>query len=200
MAVFRAAWLRSRFAPRSCAENPPEPVHPEAATGSTAGASRRGKFYPTVLQAIGLLVFTGVVRILFDIPVWISTRAHTASSSVAMAVGEALSPLSLVVGLSYLSTASPFRDVFPLRRFRLSLVIPMVLMLLGTIIIAAEINFVFRMAFLKPESFKQAESSVLDGGFWVAFLTLVVVGLLGATLFGSGAWLFKRLTRRLASR
>ena len=138
------------------------------------GVPAAEKTYPRVSQAIGLIVVAMVLTIVFDIPVWIGTRPHTEIRSFAMEIVKSLS-LGLVIWYGFGRTGLSFRSVFPLQPFRTALVVPIVLMLLGVIILAAEINYVLQMAWPKPESVKKATQGLIEGSVWVTFLATVVL-------------------------
>ena len=53
--------------------------------------------------------------------------------------------------------------------------VPIVLMVLGTVILAAEFNFVLQLVWSKPTWIKEATQGLLGGSVWVTFLGLVVL-------------------------
>jgi membrane protease YdiL (CAAX protease family) len=150
---------------------PESSADPTNLAGGDAAAERA---YPRISQAIGLIVVGIVLTVVFDIPVWIGTRPHTEIRSIAGEIVQSLS-LGLVIWYGFGRTGQCFRDVFPLQPFRVALLVPIVLMLLGVIILAAEINYVLQMAWPKPESMKEATQGLLGGSVWITFLAMVVL-------------------------
>jgi hypothetical protein len=114
-----------------------------------------------------------VLFVVFAIPVWIVTHPDTEFRSIVTQTVQSLS-VGLVVGWAYLRTGLPFRDVFPLKPFRAARLGPLVLMLLGAIILAAEINFVLQMVWPKPAS--MSIPGLFGGSARVAFLAVVILG------------------------
>jgi hypothetical protein len=145
-----------------------------ATDGKGATGVETKEAYPRISQAIGLVVAAMVLFVVFAIPVWIVTHPDTEFRSIVTQTVQSLS-VGLVVGWAYLRTGLPFRDVFPLKPFRAARLGPLVLMLLGAIILAAEINFVLQMVWPKPASMKEAARGLFDGSVWVTFLAVVVL-------------------------
>jgi hypothetical protein len=129
--------------------------------------------YPRISQAIGLVVVSMILTIVFDIPVWIVTRPHTEIRSIAMVIARSLS-IGLVILWGYGRTGLSFQDVFPLKPIRLARLVPIVLMLLGAIILAAEVNGVVQMVWPKPAS--MSIPGLFGGSARVAFLAVVILG------------------------
>jgi len=151
------------------------PAGSDMTDGNSTSGSVPPSGYPRISQAIGLLVLAGVLRILFDIPVWILTRPHSETRSAAMAIVEMLS-MGLVIHWGYRRSASPLRAVFPIKPIRLSLVAPMVLMLLGAIILVLETSYVMRLVWPKPASLVKIDQDLRRGNVWDALVAPVVIG------------------------
>lgn len=146
-----------------------------ATDGKGATGVETRKAYPRISQAIGLVVVAMVLVVVFDIPVWIVTRPDSEIGSIAMEIARSLA-VGLVTWWGYQRTGLSFGDVFPLKPVRVARVVPMVLMLLGAIILAAEANFVVQMVWSKPPSMKEPTRGLFGGSVWVAFLAVVVLG------------------------
>jgi hypothetical protein len=145
-----------------------------ATNGNGAMGVATRNAYPRISQATGLVVVSMILTIVFDIPVWIVTLPDTEENrSFAMEIARSLS-VGLVIWWGFLRTGRPFRDVFPLKPIRATRLVPLVLMLLGAVILAAEVNFVVQMVWPKPASMKEAARGLLDGSVWVTFLAVVV--------------------------
>lgn len=143
-------------------------------TNPTSSDAAAESAYPRISQAIGLIIVAVVLTLVFDIPVWIGTRPHTEIRSIAGEIVKSLC-LGLVIWYGFGRTGRSFRDVFPLQPFRGALVIPIVLMLLGVTLLAAEINYLLQMVWPKSESMKKATQGLLGGSVWVTFLAVVVL-------------------------
>jgi hypothetical protein len=102
-----------------------------------------------------------------------------------MEVSRAVS-IGLVIWWGYERTGLALRDVFPLKAFRLARLAPIVMMLLGAIILAVELNFVVQMAWPKPTSMKETNDGLIGGSIWLTFLAVVVVGPLTQELLFRG--------------
>lgn len=144
--------------------------------GSSTGKLGEPSAYPRVLQAVGLLVLAAVSRILLDIPVWIFTRPHTEIRTALMANVAAPLSMGLVIYWGYRRSASPFRAVFPLASIRLSQAASMILMLLGTMVLVPESNYVMRLVWPKPASLVEIDQGLRHGDVWNALVAPVVVG------------------------
>jgi uncharacterized protein len=140
---------------------------------STTGLGKQSA-YPRVLQAVGLLVLAFVSRILLDIPVWLFTRPHTGTRSALMVIVELLS-MGFLIYWGYRRSASPFRAVFPLASIRLSQAAAMILMLLGTIVLVLESNYVMSLVWPKPASLVNIDQGLRHGDVWNALVAPVVV-------------------------
>jgi membrane protease YdiL (CAAX protease family) len=135
------------------------------------------KAYPRISQAIGLIVASIVLVVAFGIPVRIWTRPRTEIHAITMETEIAKSlAIGLVIWWAYLRTGLSFGEVFPLKPFRVALVVPIVLMLLGSIILAAEVKFVMQMVWPEPASMKEATQGLVGGSVWDTLLAFVVLG------------------------
>lgn len=144
-----------------------------AMDGKGATGVETTKAYPRISQAIGLIVAAMVLTVVFDVPVWIMTRPHTEIRSIASEIVESLS-IGLVIWWGYWRTGLSFREVFPLKPIRVARVAPIVLMLLGAIILAAEVNGIVQMVWPKPASMNIR--NLFGGSVWVTFLAVIVLG------------------------
>lgn len=156
-----------------------------AADGNRPTEVETREAYPRIPQAIGLVVVTMVLGVGFAIPVWIGTRAGTEIRSIAVEVVRSLS-VGLVVWWGYRRTGLPLGDVFPFKAFQVARLVPVVLMLLGALIVAAGLNSVVQMLWPKPESMRAATQGLLGGSVWAAFLAFVVLGPLTEELLFRG--------------
>jgi membrane protease YdiL (CAAX protease family) len=148
---------------------------PESDPANLAGSVPAAEnAYPRISQAIGLIVVAMVLTVVFHIPVWIGTRPHTEIRPLAEEIVQSLA-LGLVIWYGFGRTGRSFRDVFPLQPFRVALLLPIVLILLGVILLAAEINAALQVVWPKPESMKEATQGLLGGSVWVTFLAMVVL-------------------------
>src|SRR5437879_3457123 len=100
--------------------------------GATGEATREA--YPRISQAIGLVVVSMVLAVVLQVPVWIVTRPHTEIGYIAIEIAHSLA-LGLVIWWGYDRTGLSFPDAFLLKPFRVALMVPIVLMVLGTVIL-----------------------------------------------------------------
>jgi membrane protease YdiL (CAAX protease family) len=102
------------------------------------------------------------------------TGRHTETRSALMAIVSALS-MGLVIYWGYRRSASPLRAVFPLASIRLSQAASMILMLLGTIVLVLEANYLMRLVWPKPASLVNIDQALRHGDLWNALVAPVVV-------------------------
>ncbi len=81
--------------------------------------------------------------------------------------------MGLVIYWGYRRSASPLRAVFPLASIRFLQTASMILMLLGTVVLVLELNYVMRLAWPKPASLVNIEQGLRHGDVWDALIAPV---------------------------
>ncbi len=144
------------------------------ANATNAGGSEKPRAYPRIWQAIVLIVLAHASTLfLYEL-----VRHFAPLSRYRPEVLGAIHILSIgwVVCWGYRKTSSSFRSVFPLEQVPLWLVVPMLLILLGTMIFSIETNVLLGLVWPRPEDLKRFDQTVYGPGhFWGAFFALIVV-------------------------
>lgn len=140
----------------------------------------RQKYYPTILQAIHLLILYIFIQTIVDFPLALidyfkdTEYLYHPVKKIILGVGSTL--FILVYG--FRKSNAPFLDVFPVKFFNPLIIIP-VLTFLWAVHNLLEIPSAFIDKYLPaPDWFWEMFNKIFEGdfGWWGAFMKVVVVG------------------------
>lgn len=135
--------------------------------------------YPNIKQTIGLLVLFVLLQLLLSIPLGLinlAAKIDLMSNPLTIAVANLISiGLLLLFGLR--RTQAPAREVFPLKPFRLALLLPMALTIIGMSILLSEADNRLRAVLPIPPQIMEILKELFGApqNFFASFLTLVIV-------------------------
>lgn len=147
--------------------------------GEEQGIQVGEKPYPTVMQAIHLVVLYIFIQALVDFPLALidlykdTEYLYHPIKKVVLGVGSVV----FVLWYGFRKTGNPVRDVFPMRKFSLWLLPLLFLFFLGVQQWLTVINSGVEKVIPTPPWFWELFSKIFDNdfGFWSAFMKVVVI-------------------------
>lgn len=139
----------------------------------------RQTYYPTILQAIHLLILYLFIQTVVDFPLALidyykgTEYLHNPIKKIFLNVGSTV--FILIYGFK--KTKSPLREVFPLKLFNPLILIPVVTFLWGAQNLLEEVNIAIEKVLPAPPWFWELFSKIFDSdfGWWGAFLKVAVI-------------------------
>lgn len=139
----------------------------------------RQKYYPTILQAIHLLILYMFIQTLVDFPLALidyyngTDYLYHPVKKVLLGVGSTL--FILIYG--FRKSKAPFNKVFPLRFFNPLLLIPLFTFFWGAHQLLDEVNYAIEKIIPAPPWFWELFTNIFesDFGWWGAFMKVAIV-------------------------
>jgi uncharacterized protein len=147
--------------------------------------------YPNISQAIGLVILFFIFSALASIPLGIlagiTEQESIATHPIAIAAVNLIA-MGAVLAIGLKKTGASASEVFPFRPFRLSLLPPMVLTIVGMSILLSEMDNLLRTFIPAPAWFIEMFLNLIGGQTspWGSFFVLVIVAPLTEELLMRG--------------
>ncbi len=149
------------------------------------------KHYPTILQAIHLIVLYIFIQTLVDFPLALldyyndTEYLYHPVKKIILGVGSTL----FILWWGYRNTGNPLKSVFPLRKFHPFLFVPLSLFLVGIQQLLNVVNNWVEQVLPAPGWFWEMFNRIFenDFGFWGAFMKVVIIAPLVEELIFRGA-------------
>lgn len=135
--------------------------------------------YPNIKQTFGLLVIFVLLQLLISIPLGVigmATKLDLMSNPLTIAVANLIS-IGLLLHFGLRRTRAPAPEVFPLKPFRLVLLLPMTMTIIGMSILLSEADNRLRAVLPIPPQIMEILKELFGApqNFFASFLTLVIV-------------------------
>jgi hypothetical protein len=137
------------------------------------------RYYPTVLQAIHLVILYIFIQTLVDFPLAVidyykdTNYLYNPLKKIVLGVGSVI----FILWYGFRKTGNPLSEVFPLKKFNLLLIFLLFLFFLGVQQWLNVVNKWMDIAIPPPAWFWEMFDKIFenDYGFWGAFMKVVVV-------------------------
>ncbi len=137
------------------------------------------KQYPTILQAIHLIILYIFIQTLVDFPLALidyykdTEYLYHPWKKIILGVGS----IVFILWYGFKNTGNPLKEVFPLKKFNPVLVILLITFFLGAQQLLNSVNRIVEQVIPAPVWFWELFSKIFenDFGFWGAFMKVVII-------------------------